>query len=98
MGGGKHTEFSVVFVIGGLLHSKRLYLRVIGLGFVIVRSSGLEPDIQSFAHQQHEESTHTGLGSPGCINICKSYFGKIDEESIKNNFTMVYELIDGACL
>ena len=32
------------------------------------------------------------------INICKSYFGKIDEESIKNNFTMVYELIDGAWL
>ncbi|KAJ2921714.1 hypothetical protein H1R20_g15377, partial [Candolleomyces eurysporus] len=31
------------------------------------------------------------------INICKSYFGKIDEESIKNNFTMVYELIDEIC-
>lgn len=31
------------------------------------------------------------------INICKSYFGKIDEESIKNNFTLVYELIDEIC-
>jgi AP-2 complex subunit mu-1 len=30
------------------------------------------------------------------INICKSYFGKIDEESIKNNFVLIYELIDGA--
>ncbi|KAJ6622942.1 Mu homology domain-containing protein [Mycena sp. CBHHK59/15] len=29
------------------------------------------------------------------INICKSYFGKIDEESIKNNFVLIYELIDG---
>jgi len=29
------------------------------------------------------------------INIAKSYFGKIDEESIKNNFTLIYELIDG---
>ncbi|THV04008.1 clathrin adaptor, mu subunit [Dendrothele bispora CBS 962.96] len=28
------------------------------------------------------------------INICKSYFGKIDEESIKNNFVLIYELID----
>lgn len=29
------------------------------------------------------------------INICKSYFGKIDEESVKNNFVVIYELIDG---
>ncbi|KAJ8092756.1 clathrin associated protein complex medium subunit [Marasmius tenuissimus] len=28
------------------------------------------------------------------INISKSYFGKIDEESIKNNFVLIYELID----
>lgn len=28
------------------------------------------------------------------INICKSYFGKIDEESVKNNFVLIYELID----
>ena len=29
------------------------------------------------------------------INICKSYFGKIDEESVKNNFVVIYELVDG---
>ena len=31
------------------------------------------------------------------INIAnlKSYFGKIDQESIKNNFVLIYELIDG---
>ncbi|KAF8705637.1 hypothetical protein AX14_013872 [Amanita brunnescens Koide BX004] len=28
------------------------------------------------------------------INIAKSYFGKIDEEAIKNNFVLIYELID----
>ncbi|RDB22239.1 AP-2 complex subunit mu [Hypsizygus marmoreus] len=28
------------------------------------------------------------------INIAKSYFGKIDEESVKNNFVLIYELID----
>ena len=30
------------------------------------------------------------------IAICKSYFGKVDEESVKNNFVLIYELIDGA--
>jgi hypothetical protein len=29
------------------------------------------------------------------INIAKSYFGKIDEEAVKNNFVLIYELIDG---
>lgn len=28
--------------------------------------------------------------------IAKSYFGKLDEESVKNNFVLIYELIDGA--
>ena len=30
------------------------------------------------------------------ISIAKSYFGKVDEESIKSNFVLIYELIDGA--
>lgn len=30
------------------------------------------------------------------ISVCKSYFGKLDEESVKNNFVLIYELIDGA--
>lgn len=29
------------------------------------------------------------------ISIAKSYFGKVDEESVKNNFVLIYELIDG---
>ncbi|KAG6818610.1 hypothetical protein H0H93_003474, partial [Arthromyces matolae] len=28
------------------------------------------------------------------INIAKAYFGKIDEEAVKNNFVLIYELID----
>lgn len=28
-------------------------------------------------------------------NISRSYFGKVDEESVKNNFVLIYELIDG---
>jgi len=29
------------------------------------------------------------------ISISRSYFGKLDEESVKNNFVLIYELIDG---
>jgi AP-2 complex subunit mu-1 len=29
------------------------------------------------------------------ISIAKSYFGKVDEESVKNNFVLIYELVDG---
>jgi AP-2 complex subunit mu-1 len=29
------------------------------------------------------------------ISIAKSYFGKLDEEAVKNNFVLIYELIDG---
>jgi AP-2 complex subunit mu-1 len=32
------------------------------------------------------------------ISICKSYFGKMDEESVKGNFVVIYELIDGSYL
>lgn len=29
------------------------------------------------------------------INIGRSYFGKLDEESVKDNFVLIYELLDG---
>lgn len=29
------------------------------------------------------------------ISLCESYFDKLDEESVKNNFTLIYELLDG---
>ena len=32
------------------------------------------------------------------ISIAKSYFGKMDEEAVKNNFVLIYELIDGECI
>ena len=32
------------------------------------------------------------------ISLCKSYFGKVDEESVKNNFVLIYELIDGTSI
>lgn len=32
------------------------------------------------------------------INIGRSYFGKLDEESVKNNFVLIYELLDGGAI
>lgn len=29
------------------------------------------------------------------IEVMHSYFGKISEENIKNNFVLIYELLDG---
>lgn len=29
------------------------------------------------------------------IGIGRSYFGKLDEEAVKNNFVLIYELLDG---
>lgn len=29
------------------------------------------------------------------IALGKSYFGKFDEEAVKNNFVLIYELLDG---
>jgi AP-2 complex subunit mu-1 len=28
------------------------------------------------------------------VQISRSYFGKLDEESVKNNFVLIYELLD----
>ena len=32
------------------------------------------------------------------VGLGRSYFGKFDEEAVKNNFVMVYELLDGMCI
>ena len=29
------------------------------------------------------------------VGLGKAYFGKFDEEAVKNNFVLVYELLDG---
>lgn len=29
------------------------------------------------------------------VSVMQSYFGKITEENIKNNFVLIYELLDG---
>ena len=29
------------------------------------------------------------------VEVMQSYFGKVSEENIKNNFVLIYELLDG---
>jgi hypothetical protein len=29
------------------------------------------------------------------VEVMHSYFGKVSEENIKNNFVLIYELLDG---
>ena len=29
------------------------------------------------------------------VSVLESYFGNISEESVKNNFVLIYELLDG---
>lgn len=52
----------------------------------------------SSAHEVVRTNANAALVFEYCyrlISIAKSYFGKVDEESVKNNFALIYELIDG---
>ena len=72
-----------------------------------VRSPLLTLGSTTFSHVRHENIwivavTKTNANSAlifeflyRLIGLGKSYFGKFDEESIKNNFVLVYELLDG---
>lgn len=51
-----------------------------------------------FINLRHRCNANAALVFEYCyrfIAIAKSYFGKVDEEAIKNNFVLIYELIDG---
>ncbi|KAK9727999.1 clathrin associated protein complex medium subunit, variant 2 [Basidiobolus ranarum] len=71
-----------------------------------VRSPIITLGSTSFLHVRHENlylvavtkwNANAALIFEVCyrmINIGKSYFGKFDEESVKNNFVLIYELLD----
>ncbi|CAG8490407.1 13700_t:CDS:10 [Acaulospora morrowiae] len=72
-----------------------------------VRSPIITLGSTSFFHVRHENlyivavtkcNANAALVFEFCyrlINIGKVYFGKLDEEAVKNNFVLVYELLDG---
>lgn len=76
-----------------------------------VRSPIITLGSTSFFHVRHENlyivaltkwNANAALIFEFCyrfINIGRSYFGKLDEEAVKANFVLIYELLDGTlCL
>lgn len=72
-----------------------------------VRSPIVTLGSTSFFHVRHENlyivavtkwNANASLIFEFCyrvVNIGRSYFGKFDEEAVKNNFVLIYELLDG---
>lgn len=72
-----------------------------------VRSPIVTIGSTTFFHVRHENlyivavskwNTNAALVFEFCyrvVNIGRGYFGKFDEEAVKNNFVLIYELLDG---
>ena len=72
-----------------------------------VRSPVLTLGSTTFSHVKHENIYLVAITKSNAnaalvfeflyrvITLGKSYFGKFDEEAVKNNFVLVYELLDG---
>jgi AP-2 complex subunit mu-1 len=73
-----------------------------------VRSPILTLGSTTFSHVKHENIYLVAVTKSNAnaalvfeflyrlIMLGKSYFGKFDEEAVKNNFVLIYELLDGA--
>jgi AP-2 complex subunit mu-1 len=74
-----------------------------------VRSPILTLGSTTFSHVKHENIYLVAVTKSNAnaalvfeflyslVALGKGYFGKFDEEAVKNNFVLVYELLDGAC-
>jgi AP-2 complex subunit mu-1 len=72
-----------------------------------VRSPILTLGSTTFSHVKHENIYLVAITKSNAnaalvfeflyrlIQLGRSYFGKFDEEAVKNNFVLVYELLDG---
>jgi hypothetical protein len=73
-----------------------------------VRSPIVTLGSTSFFHVRHQNLylaavTKSNVSAALVFEFCykvialgRSYFGRLDEESVKNNFALIYELLDGA--
>lgn len=73
-----------------------------------VRSPILTLGSTTFSHVKHENIYLVAVTKSNAnaalvfeflyrlVMLGKSYFGKLDEEAVKNNFVLIYELLDGA--
>ncbi|GIK00319.1 hypothetical protein Aspvir_004341 [Aspergillus viridinutans] len=74
-----------------------------------VRSPILTLGSTTFSHVKHENIYLVAVTKSNAnaalvfeflyrlVLLGKSYFGKFDEEAVKNNFVLIYELLDGEC-
>jgi AP-2 complex subunit mu-1 len=74
-----------------------------------VRSPILTLGSTTFSHVKHENIYLVAVTKSNAnaalvfeflyrlVALGKAYFGKFDEEAVKNNFVLVYELLDGMC-
>ena len=74
-----------------------------------VRSPILTLGSTTFSHVKHENIYLVAITKSNAnaalvfeflyrlIQLGRGYFGKFDEEAVKNNFVLVYELLDGMC-
>jgi AP-2 complex subunit mu-1 len=74
-----------------------------------VRSPILTLGSTTFSHVKHENIYLVAITKSNAnaalvfeflyrlIQLGRGYFGKFDEEAVKNNFVLVYELLDGTC-
>lgn len=72
-----------------------------------VRSPILTLGSTTFSHVKHENIYLVAVTKSNAnaalifeflyrlVTLGKSYFGKFDEEAVKNNFVLIYELLDG---
>lgn len=79
----------------------------ISLLFLDVRSPIITLGSTSFFHIRHENLYLVAVSKMNAnaalvfeflykfILLGRSYFGRFDEEAVKNNFTLIYELLDG---
>jgi hypothetical protein len=65
----------------------------------LLSQSALQPSMHLRMLMSSRNNANAALVFEFCYrlnSICRSYFGKVDEEAVKNNFVLIYELIDGA--
>lgn len=75
-----------------------------------VRSPILTLGSTTFSHVKHENIYLVAITKSNAnaalvfeflyrlVGLGRGYFGKFDEEAVKNNFVLVYELLDGKCI
>lgn len=79
-----HVRINNLYVVAVTKYVFRFFITAISIMCTLTRTNANAALVFEFCYR--------------FINIAKSYFGKIDEESIKNNFALIYELIDGEAL